>query len=108
MLAMREKRALLGGCRGSSQLAQMGKLKCERKHRSSVPDAFKGIVPDVHTFTCMSVFERALCVRSLSRFIPLPGSASELAATGAQQPRPLLPAGIPQVGGLNLRPRPKL
>ena len=57
MIAMREKRALAVGRRGSSQLASMGKLKCERKHRSSVPDAFTGIVPDGHSFTCVSVFE---------------------------------------------------
>ena len=54
---MREQRALGSARRLSSQMAKMGKIKSERKHRSSVPDVFKGFVPESHPFTCVSVFE---------------------------------------------------
>ena len=60
MLALREQRALGAAHRFSSQLAKLGKLRVERKHRSSVPDPFKGIVPDDHSFTCESVFHSLL------------------------------------------------
>ena len=60
MLAIREKRALESGRRASSQLATLGKLKVERKHRSSVPDAFAHVVPEGHEFTCVKVFESLL------------------------------------------------
>ena len=54
---MRERRALGSARRLSSQMAKMGKIKSERKHRASVPDVFSGIVPADHSFTCVSVFE---------------------------------------------------
>ena len=57
MLALRERRALGSARRLSSQMAKMGKIKSERKHRSSVPDVFQGIVPEGHPFTCVSVYE---------------------------------------------------
>eukprot|EP00965_Chrysotila_dentata_P258699 6213314-Pleurochrysis_carterae.AAC.3 len=52
MIALREQRALNVPGRGSSQLAAFGQLKAEHiKLRSSVSKAFKGIVPDSHSFT---------------------------------------------------------
>ena len=60
MLALREQRALAGGLRISSQLCKMGKIQKERKERASVSDAFKGIVPEDHPFTCESVFASLL------------------------------------------------
>ena len=60
MLALREERALGSTRRISSQLVTMGKLKCERKLRASVPDAFSKIVPEDHPFTCQSVFASLL------------------------------------------------
>ena len=60
MLALREERALGGGRRISSQLAKLGKMKMERKMRASVPEAFSGIVPAGHPFTCETVFASLL------------------------------------------------
>ena len=62
MLALREQRALGGTAtrRASSQLATLGKLKAERKIRATVPDAYLGIMPEGHAFTCVSVFESIL------------------------------------------------
>eukprot|EP00965_Chrysotila_dentata_P260314 6213859-Pleurochrysis_carterae.AAC.2 len=59
-VALREQRALKKQSRGSAQLAAFGKLKKEDKFRSSVPAAFRGIVPDSHPFTCETVFESLL------------------------------------------------
>ena len=60
MLALREQRALGAASRIRPQLVKMGKVPMERKYRSSVPDAFKGIVPDDHPFTCETVFASLL------------------------------------------------
>ena len=42
------------------QLSQLGKLKGENKIHSEVPDAFTGIVPAGHPFTCCTVFASIL------------------------------------------------
>ena len=70
LVALREQRALAQHARGGGsqptsragkQLASMGKLLVgQRKLRASVPDAFKDMVPEGHSFTCVSVFESLL------------------------------------------------
>eukprot|EP00965_Chrysotila_dentata_P259094 6213448-Pleurochrysis_carterae.AAC.1 len=47
VLGLREQRALSTHSRGSSQLAQLGKLRYDLKHEvdSSVPDKMKALVP---------------------------------------------------------------
>ena len=64
LTALRESRMLSKAgahySRASSQLATLGKLKRENKVHSEVPEAFSGIVPPDHPFTCVSVFESIL------------------------------------------------
>ena len=65
MTALSERHALNANSsqvkRESSQLATLGKIKREtNKIHSEVPEAFAGIVPPDHPFTCCSIFESIL------------------------------------------------
>ena len=65
MVALKERRALSAQTayfkRESSQLADLGKLKrATNKIHSEVPEAFSGIVPADHPFTCVAIFESIL------------------------------------------------
>ena len=65
MVALREKRVLntksAHFARESVQLAQIGKMvKRENKVHTEVPEAFAGIVPADHPFTCCTIFESIL------------------------------------------------
>ena len=74
MVALREKRMLATSTssysRASNQLSTLGKLKRETNAvHSEVPEAFEGIVPASHPFTCCTIMESLL----KKEFAPLYG-----------------------------------
>ena len=74
IMALREKRVLGARtahyARAPAQLANLGKLKREtNKIHSEVPEAFAGIVPEDHPFTCCTIMESILT----GKFPPLYG-----------------------------------